>query len=499
MKPELQPQLLREIYRVAKIGTWEVDTNDKLIWSDETFDLFGVNRAAFNGKIEEFYDLVHPDDLENVKRVADFSSSRQTFFKSEYRIIRPDGKTRHMRQTAIVLRNSVGKPQGFSGVVQDVTQQVETEAQLRQAQKMEAVGQLSGGVAHDFNNILATIMSAAELMQIGKSYDPDLVVSIIKSARSGGELTRRLLAFARKQPLRKTLVEVTQLIHELAPMLDRIVGSDIELRLELSDQDCFVLTDPAPLQEALVNLTLNSRDAIEGKGTILLSCRNIASPDSLKLGKQCTELCVRDTGSGMSEQTLLHATAPFFTTKPVGKGSGLGLSMVEGFVRQSGGEIIIQSNLSEGTCISILLPKARKGKTESHLTPETPNNGHGESVLVLEDNADLASLLERQLTSLNYRPTLAQDRDEAFVKAKKANGFDIMLSDVLLGSGDRGPFVVKELSQLYPRMKPIFMTGFAPDSEEISNTIGAVDLVLRKPFNLKRLAKILRIATQTNP
>lgn len=492
-KPALQYELIREVHRAAKIGTWEVTADDRLLWSDETLDLFGISRTEFSGTMDEFHGLVHPDDAERVKRVDDFADSQKTYFKSEYRVVRPDGGLRHMRQTAIVLRDDEGHPQGFSGVVQDVTDQVETEAQLRQAQKMETIGQLSGGVAHDFNNILAAIMGAAELLQLEKSYDPELVQSIVNSAKRGGELTHRLLAFARKQPLQTTKVDVANLVQGVAPMLDRLIGKDIRLSLEIAPQVWSVETDPAPLEEALLNLSVNARDAITGAGHITISVQNV--PDQSEIG-DCVEIAVADTGAGMTEAIRLQACDPFFTTKPVGKGSGLGLSMVDGYVRQSGGQLHIRSAPGSGTCIALSMPRAHLDPVEEEPTIAPAHQGNGQSVLVIEDNPELAQLFLRQLEGLNYRATLATDRQSALLEAGRVGGFDIVLSDVLLSGGERGPYVVAELRTLYPRTQPIFMTGFSAESANTGDVPHPDGLVLRKPFRIEDLALVLQQSTK---
>lgn len=494
-EPKLQHELLREVHRAAKIGTWEASSKERLLWSDETLDLFGVDGASFRGTFDEFYSLIHPDDVERVQHVADFTDSPKAHFKSEYRIIRPDGGLRHIRQTAIVLRDENGKPQGFSGVVQDVSDQVEVEAQLRQAQKMETIGQLSGGVAHDFNNILAAILGAADLLEQDKSYEAELVESIIRSAKRGAELTHRLLAFARKQPLQTTQVDVPNLVQEMAPMIDRLIGQDIRLELDLPGDVWSVEADPAPLEEALLNLAVNARDAIPSGGGITISCRNTVSQISVGDPSQYVEIVVSDTGVGMPEDIRCQAVDPFFTTKPVGKGSGLGLSMVDGFVRQSGGMMNISSTPGSGTDVSILMPKAARQAVRSVVKSDGTTRGTGETILVIEDNEDLAVLFTRQLASLNYQATFAVNRHAAFAEAERAGGFDVVLSDVLLADGERGPSVVEDLLLQYPDMNPIFMTGFASDDDgELFEILGADQVLLRKPFKIEELARVVQRA-----
>ncbi len=491
-EPKLQLELLKEVYRFAKIGFWEVTADEELLWSDETLRLFGLSRSKFSDNLDDFYQLVHPDDLENLKRISDFQRLDNEYFKSEYRIVRPDGKLRHIQQTAIVLRDDDGNPQGFSGVVQDVTDQVTTEAKLRQAQKMETIGQLSGGVAHDFNNLLATIMGAAELLQFQESYEEELVESIIKSSKRGGELTHRLLAFARKQPLQTKQVDVIQLVVGMSSMLDRLIGQDIKLLLETPKSVWALMADPAQLEEALLNLVVNARDAIEGAGTITISCRNTSLSTAQVLKYDYVEVIVKDTGQGMSDVVRTRACEPFFTTKPVGKGSGLGLSMVEGFVKQSGGQMQIRSTPETGTEISILMPRAIVEASEKGPPDESASVGQGESILVIEDNIDLAALLARQLTSLNFRTTLATNRKTALQACIDKGGFDIVLSDILLADGERGPKIVEEIVAIYPNIRPIWMTGFTDDTIELAECQKAKGTVLQKPFDIKKLAAVIQ-------
>lgn len=494
-EPDLQLKLLREVHRAAKIGTWEAKADNALLWSDETLELFGLERSAFQGTIDQFYSMIHPDDVERVRLVGDFSDTRKSDFKSEYRIIRPDGEVRHIRQTAIVLRSATGTPIGFSGVVQDVSDQIETEAKLRQAQKMELIGQLSGGVAHDFNNLLAAIMGAAELLQLEKKYDVELVDGILQATRRGAELTNRLLAFARKQPLRTTRFDVTHLIRKATPLYDRLVGQDVGLELDLPSGTWHVEADPSHLEEALLNLIVNSRDALDGKGLIRISCANASHSGSDVADGDYVEIEVSDTGQGMSNETRQKATEPFFTTKPVGKGSGLGLSMVEGYVRQSNGVLRIRSEPGQGTQVSIFLPRSHARQHAAETMEKQSIEGAGQTVLVIDDNTDLAHLIVRQLTNLNYRAISVSCGAAALEEACNMGGFDIVLADVLLANGERGPDVVARLSDLFPATRSIFMTGYASTNDLLPPAMREKYVVLRKPAEVDELARALRNVT----
>ncbi|WP_147125884.1 PAS domain-containing hybrid sensor histidine kinase/response regulator [Shimia ponticola] len=493
-EPEIQEQLLKEVFRVAKIGSWEMQADDRLVWSDQTHEIFGVSSSEFNGTIEEFHRLVHPDDLERVKLVEDFTDSQTNYFKSEYRIVRPDGDLRHMQQTAIVLRDKEDKPIGFSGVVQDVSEQVQTETRLRQSQNLAALGHLSGGVAHDFNNLLAGIMGAAELIQSNETYDAKLVQDIIGAAQRGGELTQRLLAFARKQPLIKTHIRLDELFYEIVPTMNLMVGQDIRIEVETDDQLWPIEADPARLKDSLINLVLNARDAITGSGTITIACQNVTKhlPDSS--GDAYVKIEVSDTGMGMSEDIRLQAVTPFFTTKSVGKGSGLGLSMVDGFVRQSGGRMELLSTPCVGTEVVLYMPRAIAKAETPTLKNDTIHYGNGEKILVIEDDQALAPLLQRQLTGLGYRALLANNKETALKVAQTEDDIKVVLSDIILADGERGPFIVSQLTRLNPNLRTVFMTGFAPDSAEVSDVLDAQALILTKPFTIKELGKALQKA-----
>jgi len=490
-EPHIPERLLREVHRVARIGTWELANSGELIWSKETLEIFGLDAHSFSGSVEQFYQAVHEEDRGNVRSIESFAESHEDYFRSAYRIVRPDGDMRHIRQTALVSRDENGDPLGFCGMVQDVTEQVVTESKLRHAQKMEAIGHLSSGVAHDFNNILAAVLGAAELLEQSSHHDKELLESIVLSASRGGDLTRRLLAFARNEPLKIVQINLPETLFRLAPMLQRMVGNDIHLNLDLDHEVWTIDGDPAPLEEAIVNLVINSRDAIVGAGSITLCCRNVVHFRPGELNQEAVEISVSDNGAGMTPDVLSQACDPFFTTKPIGKGTGLGLSIVDGFVRQSGGAMGIVSSPEEGTSVSITLPKGSIVATAEISSDRNSLVGNGESILILEDDESLANLISKQLTMLNFAPCIAQTGDAALNAARHHNGFDIVLSDILLADGEKGPSVVQDLLRIQPQVRPIFMSGFASDSSGGSDMVLARYPFLRKPFSMMQLASAI--------
>ncbi|MEL6691348.1 MAG: ATP-binding protein, partial [Pseudomonadota bacterium] len=317
---------------------------------------------------------------------------------------------------------------------------------------------------------------------------------------------QRLLAGKCQEPvgqlppaLRTTKVDVVQSVESIASMLDRLTGPDIRLELDVSMGTWPIEADPARLEEALLNLTVNARDAIQEAGKIILSCRNRSRVNRNGFSQDFVEIELRDTGVGMTDAVLEQARDPFFTTKPVGKGTGLGLSMVEGFVKQSGGEMHIQSRPGAGTDICLLMPRTRHDAQMVQHSSVHVGAGDGESVLVIEDDDDLATLLFKQLEGLNYRVTLASDGHSARQAAQERGGFDVVLSDVMLADGERAPHVVEDLLRRHPNTRAIFMTGFASDELASLNTEAMSSFVLRKPFNLEQLVHSLRHVLTVTP
>ncbi|WP_299376587.1 ATP-binding protein [uncultured Tateyamaria sp.] len=374
----------------------------------------------------------------------------------------------------------------------DMTEHRKSEDALRQAQKMEAVGQLTGGVAHDFNNMLTVIGGNIDLMAHATEFDPDLAVPIKKAVARGAELTQRLLAFSRKQPLTARPVHLDALVLDVCDLLSRSLGEEIDIVTQLEADQWLALADAGQVEASLLNLALNARDAMPNGGTLTIATAKttIASEGDLGLGPgDYVVLKVSDTGTGMSAETLAHAYEPFFTTKDVGKGSGLGLPSVYGFAKQSGGEVEIESALGTGTTVSLYLPRAKEVEA-ARPTPASVTHqldGAGTTVLILEDDANVSAYLERLTRSQGFAVLTAQNAAEAQRVVAQGGRIDLLISDVMLPGGVRGPGFAAQLLAASPDTAVVFISGRPSEAHLEAHPDLAAETVLQKPFDRDQL------------
>ena len=387
----------------------------------------------------------------------------------------------------------------WNGIFADITEVKQTEERLRQAQKMEAVGQLTGGIAHDFNNLLAVISGSIEFLQdeVGERQE---LKTIDRAVTRGSELTQRLMSFARQQPLRPQTVMLTELIGGLDDLLQRTLGAPIKFLTGLPENLWPVTADPGQLENALLNLALNARDAMPNGGILEIYCSNLEPNQAiLRIGPEVkagnyVEIAVRDTGVGMSDHALEHAFEPFFTTKEVGQGSGLGLSMVYGFARQSGGAAVIDSQLAGGTEARIYLPRAQSSDATNVAEGEGEGEGelrrgNGQLVLVLEDESDVRQLAVAALKGLGYRVLEASDAQQAMKHLDTLGDIDILLSDIVLPGGVSGPEFAAKAKTICPRLRVLFMSGYASGNASQGCSSDFDEMLLMKPFRRAELAR----------
>jgi PAS domain S-box-containing protein len=363
--------------------------------------------------------------------------------------------------TAFPIRSDSGAITGLGTIVTDVSSLKEAEERLRQAQKMEAVGQLTGGVAHDFNNLLAVISGNAELLgeQVGMANA--LVTAILHAAERGAELTGRLLAFSRQQPLRRRPFDLAELVTGLNGLLRRTLGPTIVIETPMAPDLWPVLADAGQVENALLNLVLNARDAMPSGGRVTIEATNVTLDkadaevaEDIEPGNYIA-LSVSDEGTGMTLDVLARAYEPFFTTKDVGRGSGLGLSMVYGFARQSGGHVTIHSEPGHGTIVRLYLPRAPlpAERTPAALPDGEVPLGAGKVILVIEDQPEVRDLTARMLATLGYRTETAIDATAARAILQSGTPVDLVLSDVVLPGGMSGPEFAHEVCSARPEMK----------------------------------------------
>jgi len=377
----------------------------------------------------------------------------------------------------------------------------DSQAKFEQAQKMEAVGQLAGGIAHDFNNLLTAILGYAEFALEAVGSAPQVKSDIEQIVKAGGRatrLTRQLLAFSRRQRVEVQVLDLNQIVSELTKMVGRLLGEDIRLDLRLAGSLGHVRVDPGHLEQVVMNLVVNARDAMPHGGHLAIATENVdvdgafaSSHDGLTPGPHVV-LRVADTGSGIPAGVLGQIFEPFFTTKSVGKGTGLGLSTVFGIVKQSGGCIDVQSAVGQGTTMSVYLPRV-----DQPLSPERPSHvaeaGRGtETVMVVEDEDSLRTLMTRTLQARGYNVVSASDGDQATaVDARVAGEIDLLLSDVVM-PGLSGPDLAQRLVRRRPRMKVLYVSGFAHNMTTASGTTSRHTGFLQKPFTPDVLASKVR-------
>jgi PAS domain S-box-containing protein len=448
--------------------------------------------------------FVHPDDVANSSSALVIASSGQlpTF---ENRFRHKDGSYRWIAWVAAPETNLIYA----SG--RDITAEKEaaaklaiTQEQLRQAQKMELLGQLTGGIAHDFNNLLGIIHLNLELIRDAASNDvdiKDMANMAIQAAERGANLTHQLLAYARQQPLEPKVVNVENLLSAMTALLSRTIGENIEIKIIIPADLWTTRIDPHQLENALLNLAINARDAMPDGGKLIIKCANKVFDDiyvdqnvDVTPGQYVT-IAVTDTGMGMSKETLERVLEPFFTTKPVGKGSGLGLSMVHGFAKQSGGHLKIYSEPGHGTTVNLHLPKATEDSVEHHATShpaELPIANGGEVVLVVEDDRDLRSLTLRILKGLGYQTVDAGDGPDACRILEQTDRIDLLLTDVVLPNGMPGPELARLARLRRPALKVIYMSGYPRDAVFRDGLLDNRMPLLTKPFPKSDLARKVR-------
>jgi len=389
----------------------------------------------------------------------------------------------------------------------DISERKRVEDALRHAQKMEAIGNVTGGMAHDFNNLLAVIVGNLDLAESTLKDNPQAVeytTQALDAALRGAELTRSLLAFARRQTLLPALVQPNEFVASVAKLLERVLGEQISIQLDLAPDLWPVVADPAQLEASLVNLATNARDAMPNGGKLIISTGNrrfdaayAASQTDLKPGDYAA-IEVTDSGAGMTPEIAKHIFEPFYTTKMEGSGTGLGLSMVFGFVKQSGGHVAVYSEPGIGSTFRLFLPRAAADALALPASGrEAAAMGNGESVLIVEDNAALRSTLLRQLHELGYRTQDCESADAALT-VLNAKTFDLLLTDIVMPGGMNGIELVRSALARWPEMRVLLSSGYpgAKVSDDLASLPKSVGL-LTKPYRKEKLAAMVREALET--
>jgi PAS domain S-box-containing protein len=445
-------------------------------------------------------EFIHPDDLDSTRAEMRAARRGRQMRNFETRYVSKDGES--VTLTWMGTWSEPVRRHFFVG--RDLTEKQEAEARLRQVQKMDAVGQLTGGVAHDFNNILTVITGTIGILADAIADRPELV-SIAKliddAAERGAQLTRHLLAFARKQPLQPREVDVNLLMVETAKLLHPTLGEQIQISPTLAEDAWTALVDPSQLTTAVLNLALNARDAMPGGGKLVLETRNVyldegyASMHSEVAPGNYVMIAVSDTGSGIPAANLERVFDPFFTTKEIGKGTGLGLSMVFGFVKQSGGHIKIYSEEGHGTTVRIYLPRStglHLTETEAMATSEI-RGGH-EVVLIVEDDPMVRQYVITQIRSLGYTTLDAANASEALDIIDNNENIELLFTDVIMPGRMNGRHLVDEALRRRPALKTLFTSGYTENAIVHHGRLDSGVLLLAKPYRKSELARMIRLA-----
>jgi PAS domain S-box-containing protein len=460
--------------------------------------ILGYEPAEMTGRSAA--DFLHPDDLENTRNEMRLARRGRLTRNFECRYLHRDGRIVPLMWTGVW---SEPEQQHFF-IGRDMTERIQLEQQLRQAQKMEAVGQLTGGVAHDFNNILTVITSTIEILADAVADDPQLVAiarSIEEAADRGAQLTQRMLAFARKQPLQARTLDLNVIVERMAPMLRRTLGEHITIITELADHLWHALADPSQVEDTVLNLAVNARDAMPMGGRLVIETANVHLDEQYAAHHpevapgDYVALIVTDSGSGMSPDVVERAFEPFFTTKDVGRGTGLGLSMVYGFAKQSRGHTKIYSEIGHGSSVKLYLPKVAVAVAPSADAISDPNEAHEggrETVLVVEDDAAVRIAAVGILQNLGYRVLEAEDGNAAFAILQGSEPVDLLFTDLIMPNGVSGQDLLRKARERRPDIKALFTSGY---SEHLFKGRGDVEggvPLLSKPYRRQNLAAAVR-------
>jgi signal transduction histidine kinase/ligand-binding sensor protein/CheY-like chemotaxis protein len=508
-------QRLQLATSAAHLGVWDWNVRDNsMIWDDRMFELYGITRDISPNNIGAWMNGLHPDDKDTAIIECQAALNGEKEFDSTFRILHPDGAVKYIKANGLVLRGADGTPERMIGINVDITDTKRAEAeknklelQLQQAQKMESVGRLAGGVAHDFNNMLSVIIGHAELglMRLEPTHPVcgDLQV-ISKTAERSADLTRQLLAFARKQTVMPRVIDLNETVTSMFKMLQRLIGEDIHLTWQPSSDLCQIKIDPSQIDQILANLCVNARDAIEGTGRITIETTTCTiDSDYCTTNPEATpgtyvRLTVSDNGKGMAREVLTHIFEPFYTTKELGKGTGLGLATVYGAIKQNNGFINIYSEPGTGTTFSLYLPRYE----EQHIHKETdssplPVPRGMETILLVEDEAAILNITAIMLEKQGYSVLRAETPGRAIELAQEHPGtIHLLMTDVIMPEMN-GRDLAKKILSIHPGMKRLFMSGYTADVIAHHGVLDEGVHFIQKPFSLPNMATMVREVLDT--
>jgi two-component system, cell cycle sensor histidine kinase and response regulator CckA len=486
----------------ANVGIWDMDyVTGVLQWSETLEAQYGLEPGTFGSTFGAFIERVHPDDRAGLREQLEQATQSGAVISMDHRTIWPDGKVRWLSGAGRVLLDAHGEPRRGLGISLDVTERHTLEAQYQQAQRMEAVGRLAGGVAHDFNNLLTAILGYCELLLGALNASDPLrndVLEIQRAGLSAAGLTRQLLAFSRKQIIEPTRFDLNGVVVEMRAMLGRIIGEDVAIVLGLRAGATSITADRGQVEQIILNLSVNARDAMPTGGTLTIETSHVALDEdsaalhfAVKPGTYVT-LTVTDTGMGMTPEVQSHLFEPFFTTKDLGKGTGLGLATVHGIVARCGGTVSVYSEVGKGTSFKAYFPLADPAEAVIKApAPVVRRHVGAHAVLVVEDAPGLRELTRRLLEREGYAVHLAANAKEALRLFEQHESIDVVLTDVVM-PGASGPELTQQLVERRPALKVIYMSGYTEEAIVQHGVLRSGIAFLHKPFSSDTLTRKLR-------
>lgn len=501
---------LAEAQEIAHLGSWDTNIQTgETVWSKELYKLLGYEPYEVEAKPDNFYARIHKDDLDYVKHELErpFREKGQEY-QSEFRIVLPDNTIRIVAEQGKIIEDDHGKPWRYAGTTLDITERRNQDEKLRRIQKMDALGKLTGGIAHDYNNLLGIIMGYAEQINDHLSLDNEIrkyARSIVNAAYRGSKLTNKLLTFSRNRKLDTTVLDINATLTEQQLMLEKTLTARIRLTYNLTDNVWPVEADNSELEDVILNLSINAQHAMADTGELTISTRNVtldtvdAHPLHLRAGDY-VQLCFTDTGSGMDESTKDKVFDPFFTTKGE-QGTGLGLSQAYGFVERSGGTIIVYSEPGHGSRFVLYLP--RSDKTLVDLPPlgaiDTIELSGNETILVVDDEPDMVELAYYILSAHGYRVFTASDGPAALaILEEKKETFDLIITDVIMPNMN-GYQLAARAKENFPHIKIQLVSGFADNRHTDLTDDTLHQNVLYKPYtSIKLLSHVRTLLNEEN-
>ncbi len=510
---------LQAALAASETGTWYWDVaSDVLDWDPPLAAVYGLPHAAAPRKLDGVFALVVEDDRAQVRETLAAALVEGDNVEHEFRIQAPDGSLRWIYDRAHVIRDADRVPVAVVGAAQDVSRRKASEAALRafaselesrvarevaareaaqaalaQSQRMEAIGQLTGGVAHDFNNLLQALAGCLQMIQ-RRAPDPAVrgfIDAGQQAVERGGRLTQQLMAFARRQALNPEPTDVRNRVLGMSELLSRALRADIDVAIDLSPDLWPIEVDPTQFEVALLNLTVNARDAMPEGGELRIGCRNLPAADGRPDG---VEISVSDTGTGMPPDVVARVFDPFYTTKSVGKGSGLGLSQVYGFVTQSSGTVTIRTAVGEGTTVAMVLPRSLAAPQERRPEAMPRTSRRGGRILVVEDDAIVAATVTSVLRDFGFEAVRASSGDEAVATMEAGPAFDLVFSDVVMPGGTSGADLARHVRLRWPGTPVVLTTGYRENIEVPPDVP-----VIGKPYQVGVLLEALETALARAP